>query len=176
MNHWPFYAVGDGWPGDPCTWVVRLDDLFLLARVEPRGLVGLRLHCWPHSVQSALPWSKLTRIIGEMATIWGEEVENLSGLPNEWDFIFDEDFSPPPYLLLDSAQLGQWTAILQPERGLLWRVNEARPGAPLRITWDQDFGGPPPLHGESGAVASFYQKFCRESLLDEDEPCEPTQP
>lgn len=109
---YPKYALGNSSPHDEMTWVVRLRDPFMLALVEPMGLVGMRLHCWPPDVKKTRPEGKITKLCRTMASIWAEDVEQLPGLPSQWDYVFREQFHPPPFLMIDNYH-SHWSGILR---------------------------------------------------------------
>lgn len=164
----PKYAVATVWPDDHLSWVIRLRNPFVAALVKPVALTGLHLHCWPSGVEKEISSRKLVRIIGDMAAIWGEDVEHLSGLPSAWSFSFDEKFQPPKYLLIDAPEPQEWTGILEPERRILWSVADVD-GA-TALAWIRDFGGEPKFPDDTRAVENYYREFCQreESLPPED--------
>jgi hypothetical protein len=102
----PKYLVAEA---DSDTWIIRTRNPFVMARCEPRGVVGLRLFCWPPSARQT---PGLDSIISTMAQIWAEDVDGLSGLPSKWDFIFDDKTAPPEYLMADSYR-SSWSCILR---------------------------------------------------------------
>ena len=155
----PKYAISNAWPDDPHSWIVRLRNPFLAALVEERGLIGMHLHCWPASVEHAIAPRKLARIIADMAAIWGEEIEHLSGLPSAWSFSFDEKFAPPEFMVIDGAQGTECTGILQPARGILWMGRDV-PSGGISWRWVREFGGEPEFPADIRAVAEYYRRFC----------------
>ena len=157
MTPFPKLCIGEGWPTDEETWVVRLRSPFLLARVEPRGLFGVRLHCWPPEARTATTDAKLTRCVARLGELWSIEVEHLEGMPSSWDYIFG-GYSPPPYLVIDSSEAG-WTGILETGPRRLWSVTEI-PGAD-ELLWIHEFSAEhPPQAADRVKVTEYWRNFC----------------
>lgn len=89
----PKLCIGDAWPGDPVCWVARLRNPFVIARCEPRGILGVHLDAWPASVETDTTPAKLQKIMEGLRP----------GLPSRWSFSFGLA-APPEYLLLDAVE------------------------------------------------------------------------
>ena len=101
----PKYLIADALPPhDEGVFIVRTRNPFLVARVEERGMVGLRLHCWPPEARNQTTPNKLAKIVSAMAEIFADEVERMPGLPSQWDFVFDVNASAPRWLIGDNVK------------------------------------------------------------------------
>src|ERR1039458_6665350 len=134
----PKYAIGKSHPDDTHTWIIRLRNPLLLARVEQRGAFGMHLHCWPREVEKRIGSHKLARVIGDMAAIWSTEVEHSKWLPNGWSFCFTESFTPPDRLVMTGAR-SEWIGILETLPRRLYQVRSV-PGGGDMIEGLLDFG------------------------------------
>jgi len=120
MDEIPKYLIGSSAPDSEEIYVVRIQNPFMIARGESTGVTGIRLKCWP--IQHELSAAELTKIVGAMAKIYGEEAEKLSGLPSRWSYVFDESFQPPEHLACNGIGGHDFKAVLRLKEPSLWIV------------------------------------------------------
>jgi len=133
----PRFCLASSTPeGD--TFVVSSHDPVMIARVEPRGMIGFRLHCWPAEVQKRYSESQIFETVKTMADIFAAEVEQMPGLPSKWDFVFDEKMVPPCYLLCDDVEGESFTAILRLKEPRLWMVFDENDTRKLHAVCDPE--------------------------------------
>jgi hypothetical protein len=92
------------------TWIVQLENPFLMARCEQMGSRIFRVYCWP-PVAKTFP--DIDKIIASLAEIWAS-LKSLPGLPASWEFVFDEKTLPPCYMIADAHHLN-WSCVLRTE-------------------------------------------------------------
>lgn len=160
MIRFPKYVTGSGLPtsdGEGAVWVVRLRAPFIMASMEPMGILGLRAYGWPMAAQTATSPAKLHSTMRQLASIWCREVDEMPGLPERWDYVFDPATVPPRRLVIDNHS-SQWSGILDTEHLWLWHLDEATgevvfPG--INIGSDR-----PPIHVDYDDVVAWYDAYC----------------
>jgi len=149
----PKLAIGSATPDGPL-WVVRLRNPFLLGLAEQTGLCGLSLLGWPPEAPHQTTEKKIAKCFHGLAALWADYLdEDDSAL--SWSFPLD--LAPPPYLLIE-APSSDWEGILEPERRILWVIEDG-PDGTTSILWESEFGGEPTFPEDTRAVSAFYRAF-----------------
>lgn len=106
----PKFCIADCDPTGDEVWVVHTQKPLLLVKVQLTGLVGIRLHCW--SPEPIADTHQLMPLLREMGEFYSAEVEHLEGMPEQWNYIFSNSFTPPEYLVCDNEDRN-FTGILK---------------------------------------------------------------
>ena len=107
----PKLSIASSRPDASDIWVCRARNPFMLALVEQTGLVGVRLHCWPPEARSQTTEIKLAKCINRMADFYFDEVEELGGGIDSFDYVFDDAMTVPRWLVADNSA-SEWTGII----------------------------------------------------------------
>lgn len=121
----PRLLIAETSPDASLTWVVHSYDPFLIARVDPIAINGMRLICWPSSVQKNADDQELLKIISSMGEFWSEEIKHHIGLPSRWAFAFDDNMMAPEHMVCDNEQ-EDFTGILRLKPPQMWLIPHRR--------------------------------------------------
>lgn len=157
----PLHVIASATPADQLVWLLRTRNPPILALAEPRGILGLRLHCGPPELQHQIPPDKLHQHIAKLAEMWCAEVDQLPGLPEAWDYTFTE--TPPvaiPHYFLCDNESSRFTGILCLLPPRHWLIPNDQSTAPRALL---PLDGPDPIPPAHAARTwAWYQEFLKQ--------------
>jgi hypothetical protein len=159
----PKHMYGQEWPNGPL-WIARLRPPFILSP----GVQRLGFQCWPLEARHALSDHTLFRVIQEMATRWAKETwgPEVAKRTPQLAQVFDEEFKPPNFLMLDAGKKQAW--ILEPHPRRLWSVQAGTEGTEL--AWLSNWGADnldrqiPDATAQAAVADYFLEYWCRAAL------------